>query len=104
MRIKTATAIDKSKLVQTFLMSDGAKFNTNLRFGNSIPALRKVALKRSFDSLIAASGSQIISILGNDLFKSASTKISYPCNQMFVKVFVVQIIFIKYQIKFHCHK
>jgi hypothetical protein len=92
MRINTATAIDKSKLVQTFFISDGAKFKTNLRFGNSIPALRNVALRRSLDSLIAASGSQIISMLGKDLFKSASTKISYPCSQMFVKVFVVRII------------
>ena len=91
-RIKTATPIGKSKLVQTFLISDGDKFKTNLRFGKSIPALRNVALKRSLDSLMAASGSQIISILGKDLFKSASTKISCPCNPMFVKVFVVRTI------------
>ena len=91
-KTKIATAIGKSKLVQTFFMSDGDKFKTNLRFGNSMPALRNVDLKRSFDSLIAVSGSQIISIFGNDLFKSASTKISYHCNQMFVKVFVVHTI------------
>jgi len=71
-----ATAMDKSKLVPTFFMSDGAKFSINLRWGRSIPELRNVDLRRSLDSFIAASGSQIISMFGRDLLESASTKIS----------------------------
>lgn len=70
----------KSKLVPTFLISDGDKLRTIFLLGNWMPALRNVALKRSLDSLIAASGNQTISIVGNDLLESASTIISCPCN------------------------
>ena len=66
----------KSKLVPTFLMSEGERFKTIFLLGSWMPALRNVPLKRSFDSLIAASGNQTISIVGNDLLESASTIIS----------------------------
>gem|GEM_PF-2882372 len=79
-------AIGKSKLVPTFLISDGARFNTILRCGRSIHTLRNVALIRSFDSLIAASGSQIISIVGSDLLASASTSIGNHCNHTVANV------------------
>jgi hypothetical protein len=64
--INSATAIGKSKLVPTFLISEGDKFNINLRFGNLTQILRNDALKRSLDSLIAASGNPMISIFGKD--------------------------------------
>lgn len=67
-----ATAMGTSNLVPIFLMSDGARFITIFLGGRSIPQCLNVALILSFDSLIAASGSQIISIVGNDLFESTS--------------------------------
>ena len=73
---RIATAMGKSNAVHTFLISDGAKFKTNLLFGNLIQTLRNVALILSLDSLIAASGKPIISIFGKDLLESTSTKIS----------------------------
>jgi len=76
MRNNIATAIGRSKLVQTFLISEGDKFKTIFLLGNWMPTLRKVALKRSLDSLMAASGNQTISMVGNDLLESASTMIS----------------------------
>jgi len=88
-----ATAIGRSKEDHTFLTSDGAKFSTNFLFGNLISTLRNVALILSLDSLIAASGKPIISILGKDLLQSASTKISYQSNHTFAKVFVIHTIF-----------
>jgi hypothetical protein len=75
---KSATAIGRSKLVPTFLISEGARFKINFLLGIVIPTFLNVALILSLDSLIAASGSQIISIEGIELFASASTTISYP--------------------------
>gem|GEM_PF-3515830 len=80
------------------MISDGAKFNTNFLFGSLIPTLRKVALSLSLDSLIAASGSHIISIFGSDLLQSASTKTSYHSNHTFAKVFVLLTIPVYYTI------
>jgi len=75
-RNNIATAIGRSKLVPTFLISEGERFKTIFLLGSLMPALRKVPLKRSLDSLIAASGSQTISMVGNDLLESASMMIS----------------------------
>jgi hypothetical protein len=91
-RMYMAIAMDRSKLVPTFFMSDGAKFNINFWRGRFIQALRNVDLRRSLDSFMAVSGNHIISMFGRDLFESASTTISCHCNQMFIKVFVVRTI------------
>jgi hypothetical protein len=84
----TATAIGRSKLVHTFLRSDGDKFKTILWFGNEIHTFLKVALILSFASLTVASGSQIISIVGKDLFISASTIISYHSSHKLLNVLI----------------
>jgi len=76
-----ATAIGTSNLVPTFFKSEGARFKINFLAGMLIQRFLKVALILSFASLIAASGSPIISIEGIELLLSASTKISNPCNQ-----------------------
>jgi len=51
---KMATAIGRSNLVQTFLISDGDKFKIILRGGKSIHTFLKTDLSLSFDSLIEA--------------------------------------------------
>jgi len=73
MRRNIAVAIGTSNLVHTFFISEGARFSTILRGGRSTHVLRNDALILSFDSLMAASGSQIISIVGSALFASTST-------------------------------
>ncbi len=88
-----ATAIGRSKPVPTFLISDGDRLRTIFLLGSKIPALRKVALKRSFDSLIAASGSPTISIVGNDLLESASTVISCHSSPTLAYVLTFWIIY-----------
>jgi len=65
-----------------------------LCLGNVICTWRKVALSLSLDSLTAASGSHMISMLGSALLASASTVISYPCRPRFVKVLVLKILVI----------
>lgn len=66
----------RSNCVHTFLISDGARLRTIFFVGRTILRLRNVARIRSFDSLIAASGNQIISMVGIALFASASIVIS----------------------------
>jgi hypothetical protein len=95
-----ATVIGRSKLVQIFFMSLGARFNIIFLLGRSIHILRNVALILSFDSLMAVSGSQIISILGRDLFESASTIISNHCNHKFVNVLIFWIIIYDERVKY----
>jgi len=87
-----ATAIGKSKLVQIFLISLGAKFRIIFLLGSCVDILRNVALILSLDSLIAASGNHIISIPGRALLESASTVISNHCNHKLVKVLILCII------------
>lgn len=80
-----------SKLVPTFLISDGARLRTILRWGRSMPTLRNVALMRSLDSLMAASGRPIISIIGSDLLLSTSTCISNHSKPMVANVLILDI-------------
>ena len=53
-----------------------------------MPTLRKVALMRSLDSLIAASGRPIISMIGRDLLLSTSTWISNHSKPTVAKVLI----------------
>ena len=76
-----ATAMGISKLVPLLRMSDGERFNMNLRLGISIHEFLRADLTRSLDSLITASGSQIISIVGKALLVSTSIVISCQSNQ-----------------------
>lgn len=85
----SATAIGKSKLVPLLRISLGERFNMNLRFGISTPEFLNAALMRSLDSLITASGSQIISIVGRDLFVSTSMVISCPTKPCMAYVFIL---------------
>lgn len=75
-RKSIAAAMGRSNCVPTFLISDGARLSIILCGGSLIARLRKVARRRSLDSLIAASGSQMISIVGIALLLSASIVIS----------------------------
>jgi hypothetical protein len=73
-------------------VSDGERLRTNFLLGKMMPTLRKVALNLSLDSLMAASGSQMISMVGNALLESASTIISYHCNPKLANVLTLGII------------
>ncbi|MEI8252237.1 MAG: hypothetical protein WCG25_00440 [bacterium] len=73
-------------------MSLGARFKIIFLLGRSTAILRNVALILSLDSLIAASGSHIISIPGKDLLESASIVISNHCKPKFVNVLIFWII------------
>ncbi len=87
-----ATAIGRSKLVPIFLISEGDKLRTIFLLGRGMPALRNVALKRSLDSLIAASGNPTISMVGKDLLESASTIISCHSSPTLAYVLIFWII------------
>lgn len=80
------TAIGRSNLVQIFLISEGERFIIIFFGGSCMPTFLNAALILSFASLIVASGSHIISMVGSALFASASTIILCACNQVFAYV------------------
>lgn len=67
------TAIGRSKRVPIFLISDGARLRMIFFCGRSTQTFLSVALILSLASLIAASGSHTISMVGTALDVSAST-------------------------------
>lgn len=81
----------RSKLVPDLRISDGERLRINLRGGMSIALFLKADLIRSFDSFIIISGSQIISIVGNDLFVATSIVISCPMSHSMAYVFILWI-------------
>lgn len=77
MRRKRAIASGRSKRVQTLRTSEGARLRIKRRLGILMPMLRSAARIRSLDSLTAASGSPMMSMLGSDLELSASIVMGY---------------------------
>jgi hypothetical protein len=86
---RSQTAIATSKLVPLFLTSEGARLSIILCGGNSISLFLHADLNLSLASLIAASGNQIISIIGKALELSASTTTSYHFKPIVVYVFAL---------------
>lgn len=86
-----ATVIGMSKLVPDLRISDGERLSINLRGGISKLQILSADLIRSLDSLIIASGSHIISIVGNDLLVPISMMISWPISPSIVYVFTLWI-------------
>jgi hypothetical protein len=85
-RQSRATAIGRSNLVHTFLMSEGDRLTMIFFGGSCMPTFLNAALILSLASLMAASGSQMISMVGSALFASASIVILCACNHLLAYV------------------
>lgn len=86
-----AVAIAKSKILPVFLVSDGARFMINLFGGISTSQCLNTERKRSFDSFMLLSGSQMISIAGSHLQLSTSIFISLLHQLCGINVLIVVI-------------